>query len=112
MTDRKYVPALRDLGALDVARSIADKHRVTVDAILSRSRYKYACRARHELWAILKWTLDLSLNVIGAIFDRNHTTILVGIRKYESEMLKMIREYEAERNRIAAASMGPPTVST
>lgn len=86
------VAALRDLGALETARSIADKHRVTVNAIVGRSLEKYVCRARFELWAILRWTLDLNFSDIGRLFDRNHTTVISGIARYEAEMLKMIEQ--------------------
>jgi chromosomal replication initiation ATPase DnaA len=73
---------LKQRGLLDAAHRAAERFHVTVEAMLGRDRHKSASAARHALWAEI-YDLDLlSLPELGEVFDRDHTTILAGVRKH------------------------------
>lgn len=69
--------ALRD--ALWIAESIATRHRVTLDELLGRDRSRRPARARRELYGCL-YASGWSLSEIGRTLDRDHTTVLYGVR--------------------------------
>lgn len=65
-----------------IIRMVADKHGLSVDAILSQRRDRLTVAARHEA-IVTAATLreDLSLPALGRQFKRDHTTILHALRK-------------------------------
>lgn len=69
-----------------VVSRIAHEHGCSVDDLYGTSRYATIVRARHHAIAVLRWSTSLSLPDIGRIFNRDHTPILAGIRKYEDEL--------------------------
>lgn len=71
---------IRDL--LEITRQIARKHYVTVEELLGRGRCSPEAKARHELWHRLYDQIP-SFPKLGEIFDRDHTTILTAVHKYE-----------------------------
>lgn len=70
------------------ARRICLGHGATLDEVLSASRHPRIVRARHRLWMILRDTLDLSYPELGALFDRDHTTIMSGVKKCRARLEK------------------------
>ena len=69
-----------------VVRRIAREHECTVEDLYGASRHPTVTRARFRAYAVLRWSTGLSLPEIGLIFNRDHTTILAGVRKYEDEL--------------------------
>lgn len=67
-------------GLLAMAEEVALAHHVTVEEVASRARSKRVCAARRVVFARLR-SLGLSLPEIGRILGRDHTTVLVGLRK-------------------------------
>lgn len=65
-----------------LSRSIAEKHRVTVDEMIGKRRFGHLTAARFEAYAAA-YKAGKSLSQIGRFFNRDHTTILNGIRRYE-----------------------------
>jgi hypothetical protein len=65
-----------------VAESVAARHGVTVDAILSGERFPSTVRARHEWWRLVKDTWDLSYpetaRLVGGV---DHTSVLSALRE-------------------------------
>ena len=62
----------------------AERHGVTTGAILSRSRRRPVVRARQEVcWELRQ--LNLSYPQIAELLDRDHSTVLVAVRKVEAE---------------------------
>jgi len=62
---------------------IAAAHDVSVDDIMSQSRRRTVNRARHEAFALLR-SANYSYNKIGAVFRRDHSTVLAGIRSHNA----------------------------
>ena len=72
---------LRERGLFATAEYFASLHRVTVKAMISRSRGVEETRARHEFAAWLVEHEGFSAAGVGRLLGRDHTTILAAIRK-------------------------------
>lgn len=69
-----------------VVRRIAREHECTVEDLYATSTHPSITRARRRAYAVLRWSTGLSFSELGRIFNRDHTTILAGVRKYEAEL--------------------------
>ncbi len=62
----------------------------------SVGRPQNVTRARHMIWWMIRKYLELSLPVIGKEYEKDHTTILTGVRAFEKrsefEELKSLAE--------------------
>lgn len=99
----RIVADLKGRGLLSLAVRAAQKYHVPLDHVLGRRRTAPVVQARHELWVFV-YELVPSTTVVGEIFDRDHTTILVGMRQHcDREAVRTAVEvapdpyYEAER---------------
>ena len=69
-----------------IKREVAARHGVTVEQIDGLSRHAKVNAARQEaMWTARERTL-LSLSKIGVLFNRDHTSVLWGIRQHEARM--------------------------
>lgn len=69
-----------------IARAVAKAHRVPWKEFTSRRRnLAYAAARQHAMWEIHKHT-KLTLPEIGRIFDRDHSTVLFGIRRHQARL--------------------------
>jgi chromosomal replication initiation ATPase DnaA len=59
------------------------RHRVTLAGVLGQSRLASVVRARHDLWAMCRWSLGMSYGELGALFGVDHTTVVSAVRKCE-----------------------------
>lgn len=59
---------------------VAETHGVAVADILGRSRSAPFVAARHAVWARLRVNHGWSWPAIGREFDRDHTTVMYGVR--------------------------------
>ena len=75
MTASDLRDRLRPRGLLEMVEDAAREHHVTLYELASRVRTAHVSRARHEAWRRLR-AAGLSYSVIGALFDRDHTTVL------------------------------------
>lgn len=64
-----------------ILSEVAKKHGFRVDDILGIRRNVPLVTARHEAMWRIYWETTYSLPAIGRIFNRDHTTILHGVRK-------------------------------
>ena len=64
----------------------ARKYDVTVESILGKSRTKTIKTARNVAMYVIKKVLDLSLNDIGKMMDRDHATVHSNIKTVEADM--------------------------
>ena len=69
----------RDL--LELARRVARKHSLSVEEMLGPWRGPAESHARHLLWAVLYARGHWSTTRIGALFGKDHTTVLLGMRR-------------------------------
>jgi chromosomal replication initiation ATPase DnaA len=65
-----------------IVQEVADKYRLTVTALKSPARYRVLAWPRQEAMARMYSETSASLPRIGRFFDRDHTTVLHGIRAY------------------------------
>ena len=74
---------LRRHGALSAARAICGARGVRdVEELRGPSRYRLVALARHELMGWLRRNVPgLSYPDIGRLLDRDHTTVISGVRK-------------------------------
>jgi chromosomal replication initiation ATPase DnaA len=82
MTVRRIIEDLDTRDALELAHRIAADHDLTLEELLGRSRRAPAARARHELWGRLYEEAIPTFSALSRVFERDHTTIRAGIRRY------------------------------
>lgn len=74
---------------------------INLDDIMGGSRAEYVVRVRQMVMYVLKDVCGLSYPVIGRILDRDHTTILSGVRRVHlttsAEEIEEVREYVQAR---------------
>lgn len=72
---------------MKVAKEVATKHGVTVKELRSARRDRVVVAARHEAFWRCSKDLAMTLPQIGRCFgDRDHTTVLHGVRMHEKRM--------------------------
>jgi chromosomal replication initiation ATPase DnaA len=83
----RVLARLERIGASGLAERTASEFGVTLGRVLQgKSRSRNVIRARHRLWSLLRHTLDLSYPEMEAVFEADHTTIVVAVRKREREL--------------------------
>ena len=81
---RQYSPATTFLKA-DIAREVAEKYGLTVADLKGRSVVRFISRARHEaFWRCLE--AGHSSGAIGRWFNRDHTSVLSGVRAHKERI--------------------------
>lgn len=66
-----------------IAEIVAQEFHVEIEPMMGRSRKQRYALARQSLWKIAREMLGLSLPQVAARADRDHTSILSGIRTVE-----------------------------
>jgi hypothetical protein len=69
-------------GVMAFASQVARKHGYEVGRVLGRGRDPALCRARHELWSVVKSTLGLSYPATAALFGVDHSSVMHAERAY------------------------------
>lgn len=82
---RKRKAALEERGLGLLLKTVCEVHHTTAEEVCGRVRGRNASRARYALWWKLRHhdKARFSLEEIGRLVGRNHTTVLEGIRVYE-----------------------------
>jgi hypothetical protein len=70
----------------DIAAEVCRKHRVSLTAFRSPRRGQQFVQARFEFYWRARNETEKSLPQIGRYVNRDHTTIMHGIRKYEAAL--------------------------
>ena len=80
--------ALRVRDLLGLVEQVCRRRGVTVAELCGRQRTQAVCCARHEVWWMLRHDPEryFSLQDIGALFDRDHTTVLHGIDAHRARI--------------------------
>jgi len=68
-----------------IAGEVAARHRLTLDDLTGPRVARPLVRARWEAMAAIRAQTRFSLPQIGQFFNRDHTTVLAGIRKHLGE---------------------------
>lgn len=69
-----------------ITKEVADKHGVSVENMLSPSRWKELVAARGEAYYRIRRETTMSLPQIGRCFKRDHTSILNGINQHTKSL--------------------------
>ena len=67
--------------AKEIMLEVAEKYGVTVYQLTSSSRTKHVVKPRWEVMRRLRDELDLTLDAIGRVVHRDHSTVLYGLSK-------------------------------
>ncbi len=82
-----------------ILSSVSKAYGVPQDQMKSKKRTDTVANARHVAIYLIKQLTELTLKEIGAIFGRDHTTVISSIDKVEKS-IKTINNYETEINRL------------
>jgi hypothetical protein len=85
MTPTTIIDALNTRDLLGYLDAICRLRNVTREEICGRGRTKAIAAARHELWWHLRHhpSFRFSYEELGRLFDRNHSTVLQGVRAHQ-----------------------------
>ena len=82
----KLAPAWSSrLQIIKIVRDVAQKHGVSVEDIKSSSRFQLHAAARREAIAKVVEATGMSSVRVGHMFNRDHSTVLSAIRKWNKE---------------------------
>ncbi len=79
--------------------SVSKAYGITVEDLKSKKKTDSIANARHVAIYVIKKLTDLTLKEIGAIFGRNHSTILSSIEKVETN-IRTVNGYDAQVKQI------------
>jgi chromosomal replication initiation ATPase DnaA len=79
---RIFRERLRYLSIEREAEAIAKEYGATLEQVASPLRYKHVARARRALMSLVREKFDWSFPAIGQLFNRDHTTVILAIRKH------------------------------
>ena len=82
-----------------ILASVSRAYGVPADQMKSKKRTDTVTNARHVAIYLIKQLTELTLKEIGAIFGRDHSTVVFSIDKVEKS-IKTVNNYEAEINRL------------
>lgn len=85
---------LRRLSERDMLETVerhARLHGVTAEDVCGRGRTAAVSRARQAVWLHLRETTALSYPELGALFGRDHTSVLYGVRKCSARLVVKVR---------------------
>jgi chromosomal replication initiation ATPase DnaA len=79
---------LRTRGLYRYVSDVCLEHGVTVREVLSSTHRRAPTRCRHHIWHGIRTdpALHYSYPDLGRIFNRDHSTILQGVRKHEQRV--------------------------
>jgi chromosomal replication initiator protein len=79
----KAPPPAKTIMANTILRAVSDAYTVAIDDLQSKKRTKNLARARQTAMYLLRDLTSLTTTEIGAIFDRDHSTVLYAISAVE-----------------------------
>ena len=83
---------------------------VQSEDINGERRWKSVVRARHLYWALLRRQCHLSYPQIGLLTGRNHSTVMMAIKKVPTEVLDAMEGIATERNSTETSHVAFTTV--
>ena len=84
-----------------VIKDVCSKHLIAESIIMSETRTRSVCHARHEIMHNLN-EIGYSKVEIGVILNRDHTTVIHGIRKHlgQEKKVKLMPPLDRENNKM------------
>lgn len=78
----QFVAHLRRVRFYETFQTMCGVRGVLLQDVFERGRSANVVKVRHEFWTFLRH-MGWSFPKIGDLFDRDHTTVLVAVRKAE-----------------------------
>lgn len=69
-----------------LAKGICAKYRVPFEEVTSESRHAHLVKIRQEIWYRIRVDIGMSYPEIGKRFNKDHSTILHGVRKHAERL--------------------------
>lgn len=87
LQEQVVMEAVKERGLLGLVEQICKAYHVTAAEICGRGRTKNVSRARREVWWRIRHDPNtrFSTTEIGAIFGRDHSTIVLALAVYAAE---------------------------
>ena len=82
-----------------ILNSVSKAYGVSADEMKSKKRTDTVANARHVAIYLIKQLTELTLKEIGAIFGRDHATVISSVEKV-TKNIKTVNNYESEINRL------------
>lgn len=79
----------------DLIEAMTEASGVTKEAMLSKSRKREVCAARNMIWVLLHRKHYWSYARIGRVFNRDHATVVQGIRR--TDLYAKVPSYDEEK---------------
>lgn len=79
------IDRLAERDMLELVDAVCRKHHVTRAEVCGKLRTPHVCRARFEIWLRLAEDHGWSSVTIGVLWDRDHSTVLSGIKRALAE---------------------------
>ena len=90
---QRVIDNLKIRGLLDLVDHVCARRGVTRAELCGRRRTRSLARARHELWYLMIEHPEryYSHSEIGRLFERNHTSIMSGVRGHRRRQASAAR---------------------
>ena len=72
--------------ATEMVKKICDKINITYEEMKSSTRIQEVVSARQSIWYIFNKEYGMTFTSISKIFNKNHATIIHGVKKVEDEL--------------------------
>jgi hypothetical protein len=107
------LPSLKEHPGINISKAVvnavADRHGIAPEDILGSSRKRPVMLARFECMYRLRVEYKMSYPAIGARLDRDHSTVMHGVRVMHRRVLDEIKKLEQHAQRCNPAGMVPGT---
>lgn len=70
--------------SLKISKILSKEYEVDVQELFGKKREHHITKVRFMAWYTLKNNYEMSFSKIARIFDRDHSSIIYGIKKAES----------------------------
>ena len=77
-------PTITNLPPQRIIELVSQQTGITIDEMICHIRKSEYVKARYLAFVMLYRYCDISLSNIGKLFDRDHTTVIHGIREFEN----------------------------
>lgn len=94
-------PGLPENGVYSVLAAVEAVTGVPPSGVLSPTRTARIVSARKAAASVLRDKFCLSYTELGAVFDRDHTTMIHAVRTADPQVVGRVRDVMRERNRDA-----------
>lgn len=89
LAEERVARAARIFSLENCIKSVAATYRIPTDVLIGPLRTADVAVARwHVYWLLYSFRLELTLQAVGAMLDKHHTTILHGVNEFEKRRKK------------------------